>query len=344
MTPRKKWIVRAAGLVLTVLTVVGVWAGFNASVIRARYAALQLRAAATDAERDRWADALVAYGTPGFARLIECATAGDEPARTAAVGALDRHLTALPNDDPRAVAICGAVIDAYPSAGPEGKGAVLRLVPVVLNRTGGTHADRCRAIVTECLKRPELDVQLAAVKLAIHPELGLRAEVVPLLASPEPALRSASLFVVAGTPESDQVLGDDELFKWLHDPDAGVRRVCHDALVTRDRTDVEIALGRRLTHPEPSERLKLLLDLRYDHDLADPEPWLERLSRDPDPAVRVGAARVMVELTRGRRQPFPIWVGRVADTDLHPTVRSVAGYYRGLPPVTPEGVVPAGGP
>ena len=113
-------------------------------------------------------------------------------------------------------------------------------------------------------------------------------------------------------------------------------------LVGRERSDAEIALGRRLTNPDPTERLKLLLDLRYDDDVADPEPWLERLSRDPEPAVRAGAARVAVEVALARRQPYPAWVGRVADADLHPTVRFVAAYYRSQPAAAP--VRPAGGP
>lgn len=344
MTPRRTWIVRGFGVFAVVVAVGGTWAGFNASVLRAQYAARKLASAPTDDERTRWADQLVTYGTPGFEQLLACVKTGTEPARAAAAGALDRHLSGLPEGDPRAVTICGSVLDAFPGASAEGKSTILRLVPTVLSRTGSTYADRCRAIVAEGLKMPDVDSRLAAVRLAIHPEIKLRSEVVPLLASPEPAVRGASLFAVASSVEGEHVLADDELFRWLHDPDAGVRRVCHDALVTRDRSDVEISLGRRLTHAEPTERLKLLLDLRYDDDVADPEPWLERLSRDPDPAVRVGAARVMVELARGRQRPLPVWVGRVADTDLHPTVRFVAGYYRALPPAAPNGVIPAGGP
>ena len=30
---------------------------------------------------------------------------------------------------------------------------------------------------------------------------------------------------------------DEDLFRWLHDPDESVRKVCHDALVSRDRTE-----------------------------------------------------------------------------------------------------------
>ena len=85
-------------------------------------------------------------------------------------------------------------------------------------------------------------------------------------------------------------------------------------------------------------------DLRYDDDVADPEPWLERLSRDPEPAVRAGAARVMAELTAGRRT-CPAWVARVADADPDPTVRRVAAYFRRQPSVgSPHDVRTVGGP
>lgn len=344
MTPGKKWMSRvAAGLAIAVVAG-GTWAGLNASALRARYAAQKLAAAATDDERAQWADRLVGYGAPGFDRLIACVSSGDAPARAAAAGALDRHLSALPDGDPRAVTICGSVLAAFPAASGPGREAILGLVPTILGRTGGTYADRCRAVAAEGLTMPDLGARLAAVRLAMHPEIRLRAEVVPLLAAPEPALRGASLFAVAGSGDGEQVLGDDELFKWLHDPDAGVRKVCHDALVTRDRSDAEIALGRRFTHADPAERLKLLLDLRYDNDVADPEPWLERLSRDPEPAVRAGAVRVMIEVAKGRKQVLPAWVGLVSDADPHPAVRFVAGYYRSQPVTAPNNVTQTGGP
>ena len=340
---RKKWTTRAAGVVALVVVIGGTWAGFNASVLRAKFAAQKLAAATTDEDRTQRADQLVSYGTPGIDQLIGFVKTGDDATRTAAVGALDRHLNAMPDGDARAVAIGGSVLDAFPSANEAGKHAVLMLVPTILNRTNGTHADRCRAIVTEGLKLPDLNARLAAVRLAIHPDIKLRTEIVPLLAAKEPELRGASLFAVAANSDGEQVIGDEELFRWLHDPDAGVRKVCHDALVGRERSDVDITLGRRLTHTDPNERLKLLLDLRYDDDVTDPEPWLERLSRDPEPAVRAGAARVMVEIAAARKIPCPAWIARVTDGDVHPTVRFIANYYRQLPAPAPAGAVPAGG-
>ena len=59
--------------------------------------------------------------------------------------------------------------------------------------------------------------------------------------------------------------------------------------------------------------------------LGEPGPWLERLSRDGDPAVRAGAARVACE----RKLPFANWVRRLAMEDPDAGVRRVAGFHRG---------------
>src|SRR5439155_15416642 len=133
--------------------------------------------------------------------------------------------------------------------------------------------------------------RLLAIRLAMHPSLKMRPDLLPLLHAAEPEVRRAALFAVGPATDDDPVIGDEEMFRWLHDADTGVRKVCYDALVSRGRTETEIALGRRLTHPDVRERLELLRDLRFDDDLADPEPWLERLGRDAEPAVRAGAAR-----------------------------------------------------
>jgi HEAT repeat protein len=329
-------MLRGAGAAVLVLAGAGVWASFNATELRVTFAAQRLSTAATDEDRARWADALTGYGEPGVRRLVGYVKTGDEQLCAAATAALEKYLTNLPDGDPRGGAAAGAVLDAFPGATAVGKRAVLHLVPLVLKRTGPTHAMRCRGTVVEGLKASDFETRLAAVRLTIHPDIRLRAAVVPLLTAPEAELRAAALFAIASTAEGETVIGDEDLFRWLHDPDAGVRKVCRDALVARDRSDAEIALGRRLTSAEPNERLKLLLDLRYDDDVADPEPWLERLSRDPEPAVRAGAARVAVELAAAHRHPCPTWVARVADADPHPTVRFIAAYYRAQPTGAPR--------
>jgi hypothetical protein len=335
-------VLRLVGVTVLALLAAGAWASWNAPALRARYEAHRLSTATTDEERAAWANALAACGEPGVQKLVGCVRSGDEPTRAAAAAALDRYLLALPDGDPRAVTLAGALLDAFHATDEPGKRAILGLLPAILKRTGNTHGARCREVVAAGLAMPDPDARLTAVRLAMHPDVRLRADVRPLLSAAEPRVRGAALFAVATPADGEPLVGDEELFRWLHDPDAGVRQVCHAALVGRDRSEVEIGLGRRLTHPEATERLKLLLDLRYD-DLADPEPWLERLSRDPEPAVRAGAARVAVEVSVARQLPCPAWVARVADADPHPTVRLVAAYYRAQP-MPADGVRPAGAP
>jgi HEAT repeat protein len=344
MTRRRKWALRAAGVAVMVAAGVGAWAGVNATELRAKWAAHKLGGAATDEERARHAEALLGYGEPGARELIGCLSSGGDGPRAAAAAALAKHLNALPDGDPRAVVLSGELLDAFPSANDPGRRAILGLFPAVLKRAGGAHARRCRAAVVESLAGSDLATQLAAVRLALHPDLKVRAEILPLLASPDARVRGAALFAAAAAGDGEPVVADEELFRWLHDPDAAVRKICRDALIARDRSESEISLGRRLTHPDPAQRLTLLLSLRYDDDVPDPEPWLERLSRDPEPAVRAGAARVAVEVAHARSLPVPAWVARVADADPHPTVRFVASFYRGQLASRPDPLRPVSGP
>jgi HEAT repeat protein len=198
----------------------------------------------------------------------------------------------------------------------------------MLKRNGTVDAAKCRTVISAGLAMPGCEERLVAVRLAMHPSVKMRADLVPLLNAPEAEIRRAALFAVGSATDDEVVIGDEDLFHWLHDADTGVRAVCRDTLASRGRTETEISLARRLSHPDAAERLKLLLDLRYDDEVSDPEPWLERLSRDAEPGVRAGAARVAVEVAADRQLPTPVWVGRLADSDSSSTVRRVASYYR----------------
>jgi HEAT repeat protein len=342
----RKWVRRAAAGLVLLVAAAGAWATLNYDALKARYAAHRMKTAATDEDRAKWADQLAAQGEAGLPKLLEMLRSNDPAWVAAAAGALDRHLDGLPDGDPRAAALCGQILDAFPTCSEHGRRAVLGLIPGMLKRSGAIDPVKCRAVIAAGLAMPGVEDRLLAIRLAMHPTVKMRADLVSLLQAPEPQVRRAALFAVGPATDAEPVIGDEELFHWLHDPDEGVRKVCYDALVSRGRTEPEIALGRRLTHPDPAERLKLLMDLRYDDDVSDPEPWLERLSRDPDPAVRAGAARVAVEVAADRQQPAPVWVGRLADGDPYVTVRRVAGYFRAQPTTKSAAgpVQPAGGP
>ncbi|MBX9582640.1 MAG: hypothetical protein K2X87_20220 [Gemmataceae bacterium] len=340
----RKWVVRIGLGVAVAVVAAGAWAWANRAGLEVKYAAYRLRSATTDDDRATWGGRLAATDA-GREVLVGLVPAGEAPTRAAALAALDRYLAEQPDGDPAAGSVCDGLLDTFPSCDDAGKVAVLDLLPAVLKRVGAWQSAKCRAVVAAGLAMPAVECRLAAVRAALHPAVGMRADLLPLLSAPEPEVRRAALFAVGPASDDPPVIDDEELCRWLHDPDDGVRRVCLDALVSRGRTDGEIAHGRRLADPLAAERLKLLADLRYDDEVPDPEPWLERLSRDADPGVRAGAARVMVEVAADRGREVPGWVRRLADADPEPAVRRVAEHYRSRAVGRRDaGVRPSGGP
>lgn len=327
-----------------VVAAAGAWGWVNRADLGARYAARQLARAATDEERAVWAAKLLDHGDAARGSVVGLISTGTPEARAVLVPAVEKHLTDRPDGDATAAAHAEALLDGFPSCDAGGQEAVVSLLPALVKRTGPAGAAKCKAVAAAGLKLPSPAARLGAIRAAMHPLVKLRAEVVPLLAAAEPEVRRAALFAVGPATDDEPVIGDEDLFRWLHDPDAGVRGVCQNALASRGRTDTDIRLGRRLTSPEPAERLDLLLDLRADDDVPDPEPWLERLARDADPSVRAGAARVAAELASERRQALPPWVAHLADADPEPTVRRIAAYYRASATRVDNAVRPATGP
>jgi hypothetical protein len=119
------------------------------------------------------------------------------------------------------------------------------------------------------------------------------------------------------------VLSNEALVPFLHDADEKVRSICESCLKTRGLNDADIRLARRLSDPDPRERLELLLDLRRDreHDLT---LWLERLSRDKDASVRLGMARVAAER---RVNGLADRLEQMSQSDPDGTVRLQAKFY-----------------
>lgn len=341
----RKWAWRVAAGLAVVVAGAGGWAACNWTELQVRYTAYRMQTASNDEDREKWGHKLADFGDPGLSVLVELIRTGPPAVRASAAATVNAHLNSLPEGDPRAVTLCGQVLDAYAACDEGGQGAVLSLLPTIVKRDGIAHVTQCRAVVEAGLKVSAVESRLTAIRAAMHPQVRMRVDVLPLLNAVEPEVRRAALVAVGPAVDDEPVIGDEELFHWLHDPDEGVRTVCRDALVSRGRSDAEISLGSRLTHPLAGERLKLLLDLRYDDELLDPEPWLERLSRDPDPGVRAGSARVAVELAVERHFPTPVWVGRLADSDPDRTVRRIAQFYRAQPTNrVDEGVRSVGGP
>jgi hypothetical protein len=82
-------------------------------------------------------------------------------------------------------------------------------------------------------------------------------------------------------------------------------------------------LGWLLTHPDPVERIKVFKLLHNAPEL-DPGVWLQRLSHDPSPAIRVAAIRVMTEdLAAPPRER----IGEMAQSDPSESVAWTARWY-----------------
>ena len=341
----RKWV-RSGVLVFGLsLVAVGVWMGANWNELQTKYAVHRMTSASTDEERAKWAEALAARGSDGPHRLAAMLKTSQPTVRTAAVASLRKHLEDAPAGDSPALSLALELLDVYNSVNEDEREALTSLLPLLVQRTGSIHTAKCREAVAATLRMKSVEARLAAIRSATEPRVAMRAELISLLAASEAEVRRAVLFAIGPQTEGEAVLGDEDLFRWMHDSDADVRKICRAALVSRGRSDGEISLGRKLVDPDAAERLKLLLDLRYDDDFADPEPWLQRLSQDADPGVRAGAARVIMELNGEKKLPAPGWVLRLAESDPDPTVRRIAKYYRSQPSTAAdEGIRLIGGP
>jgi HEAT repeat protein len=142
----------------------------------------------------------------------------------------------------------------------------------------------------------------------------------PLLKDPDAALRRAALLAVGA---DRNLIADDDLLAWLHDPDPDAKRLCETALRSRGLRTSDLRLGRLLTDPRPAARLELLGLLRDDPEV-ELAAWLRRLSQDESPAVRAAAARLAGEQ---QVQALSDRLAQMAQGDPDLTVRPIAGYH-----------------
>jgi hypothetical protein len=281
----------------------------------ARAVAFRLARATDDETRKTLAEDLVARGPAGAAAAGRLLADGPDEVRYVLLDAVCQMTTTDTNFGACAVAVFDAMAkgdDAFTTAG-------LALAPGAA--TVPELADRAKAAVALALAGGPA---AKAVACRFAPRFDLASAVVPLLSDPDAAVRKAAVLAVGPAGVGDTV-ADESLFRLLSDSDADVRAVTAAALGTRGLDDRQIDLARKLAHADPAERLALLFDLRWAGEtVKDPGPWLARLAKDADPAVRAGAARVASECGCSTAD----WMNDLADHDPDPLVRHVAGHYR----------------
>jgi hypothetical protein len=324
---RRRWKLLLLVL-LAALALAGGAAFSQRQALRTWYYAYKLERA-PEAERQAWADRLVEVGEPAVPRLLACLRRDDPHLCAVARGAIEKLLASWPPKDPRAVKLAEQLFEAQPSFAPAGQVAALQLLPDLLDAGGVETAAKARPLVAAALKEKSAEQRFLAAGLASRSELNLLPAVQALLEDPEPEVRRAAMLVLGPIREGKggaekPLVGDNELLRWLHDPDPEVRRLCEMSLRSRGRSERDIRLGRLVTAPAATERLKLLLELPDEDEINDLAVWLRRLSNDPDAAVRAGAARVAAE----RNVDFAERLEQMTHADPDATVRKIAEHYR----------------
>jgi hypothetical protein len=205
---------------------------------------------------------------------------------------------------------------------PQVHSHALRLGEVMLARS--PHAQElhaCRQLTRACFRDEESANRIAAIHLASHPEVSLLQPATGLLDDADPQVRRAAMLAVGSAPEA---ISNDDLLRWLHDPDQEVERLCEAALRGRGLQEAQLKLGRLLTDPEPRSRLQVLDYVRH-HSELEPGLWVRRLSHDPAAAIRAAAVRTAAEMRLGSLDDR---LNQMASTDPSPTVRQMAAYYQ----------------
>ncbi len=274
---------------------------------------------APDAEVSLWAERVAALGDVAIPRLVECLQ-HDEPACRNARRALAHVVDSWPADDPRAAQLSRRIVNDLNQLSASGSGYAVELCELMLEKHCSIVADNCSELATAGLKSGHPSCRAAAISLAARPELGRAAEAVPLLNDPEPTVRRVALVAIGGNRD---LIGDEDLLRWLHDTDDKVRLLCVEALRLRGLSEKQITMGRLVTDASFLRRMEVIRFLPGDRDI-DPGVWLMRLSQDQVPAVRAAAARVATDQELRLCPEFVTRLHQMSQDDPDGTVRQIA--------------------
>jgi HEAT repeat protein len=214
---------------------------------------------------------------------------------------------------------------------PGVQAGALRLALVLLRQdrpaqeiVGKAFVSACRTLAEAGLQAEDPGARTAAVRVASLPELGLLSQVAPLALGPkrDPHAEVRSLALTAIAAHED-IAPTEELLPLLHDADPEVRATCEHALRGRGLTGPHVQLARQMSDPQAQVRARVPAQVSRFSEL-DARLWLDRLSRDPSPAVRAAVLRAAAEVDQ---EQLLERLEAMADSDPSPTVRQIANYY-----------------
>lgn len=348
-----------AGTILCLLAAAaaGAWWGHD-SILAWYY--VQGLSRATDDEREAWVERVVGADSAAVPGLVRCLECQDSQVCRNSQAALVRLWALWPADDFRRSDFLTRLGDAFGRLSLSGQHTVLRLqndwlesapaadliacglrvLPLAgrsLDRDVRSAAMTLAGAILQCDRRPdsvaacqetirqgfqdaETENRLLAVRLAVRAEVHLLPQVAPLLDDASAAVRQAALLALG--PAGDAITTDD-LLRSLHDTDADVRRLCEATLRGRGLRTQDLALGRLISDPQPSVRLRVFETLQRANDL-EPGVWLKRMSHDPVAAVRAAAIRAATEQAH---LDLTDRLQQMAQNDPSSTVRQLAAFY-----------------
>jgi len=183
---------------------------------------------------------------------------------------------------------------------------------------------QAKSLVIVGIKSDQESIRLAAIRLAVLPGLQLQEHLVPLLASTNPdssvEVRQLALLALG---EHEKLLSTDDLCNYLNDSDKEVRTATERILMVRGLSQKQIKLAKMMNDQNPISRAELP-ELVLGTPEVDSLQWMERLTRDPSPAVRAATARALGSSSDRRLSSL---LTKLSEQDKDQTVQQIARFY-----------------
>jgi hypothetical protein len=181
-----------------------------------------------------------------------------------------------------------------------------------------------KSLVIVGIKSDQEAIRLAAIRLAVLPGLQFHEHLVPLVSgqNTDPSIEVRQLVLLA-LGEHEKLLATDDLCRYLNDPDKEVRAIAERVLHVRGLSQNQIKLAR-LMHDENAARRAELPGMVLGTAEVDTFQWMERLSKDPAPAVRAATARAIGSCADQRMSTL---LKVLSEQDQDQTVQQIARFY-----------------